>query len=181
MKLQNVLGALALAALAAACSGEPRTETQAAVAPEFWSVATIAADEAAPAPLQYIDAATIETRGDVRRATTVAFIALPPDTSRFGARLDIVNEFACERRQVRPISTAIAARGGAPLTNQENRAWVDIDGLANMAAPFDFVCGDAMSRAADERFARIADARPLEEIVDEIFAARAQTGQTTSD
>jgi hypothetical protein len=181
MKLGRLLGVIAMAALAVACSREPRTEAQPPVASEYWSVATPPVEDPAPPVLQYIDAATIDDDSGARRATTIALMALPPDLSRFSVRLHIVNEFACDRRQVRPISTTITPRDGAPMTNPENQAWVDVDGLENMAAPFDFVCGDATTRASDPRFARVTDARPLETIADESLAANAQAAETASD
>lgn len=159
----------ACAIIVSACAPERRRPP----VEEYWSIALEMPEGLGPPPgVQYVNAASIQEFDGARTALTVAFIALPPDLSRASMRLDIMNDFDCAGRRIRPVSTTISG-SGAPSTNQEDRTWISVDERANMIAPFEFVCGDVASRAADARFTRINDPRPIAEIANETLAANA--------
>jgi hypothetical protein len=160
---------VAATALLTACSRDPTLAENAA--PEFWAIQTIAPDTSTgPPPLLFLDAATIAANGAALRATAVVFIALPPDLSRHGVRLDVVNDYDCTQRKMRPVTTTVTARDGPPLTNQENLAWVVVDEVPNLDTSFEFVCATDEARLADARFTRTTDPRPLGDIADSFFS-----------
>lgn len=136
----------------------------------YWSIAGTAPEGMNPVSVQYVDASAIDGR-TVRQATTIAFISLPENPTRFGLRMEIVNDYDCRARRVRPISTSLATRGQPPVVNRENREWVGVADHPNVLPLFDFVCGDEDAREADTRFEHITDRRPLENIADASFAA----------
>jgi len=169
MRLHILFGALAILA---ACSQEPQTS---ASIEEYWSLPLNDLPDGRRAMgVQYINAASIQEIDGARTVFQVAFAGGPSDPSRAGTRLDVVNDYDCANRRMRTVSTTIRIGASPPATSRgEGQEWETLDQNPNMQAAFDFVCGTPASRAADHRFTRITDTRPIQEIADDAIAAQA--------
>lgn len=126
-----------------------------------------------PIGVQYVNAASIQEFDGARTVFIVGFGAAPADPTSAGTRLDIVNDYDCVERRVRTVSLTLRIGASEPATSRGDGEWTSIDANPEMQPLFDFVCGTPASRAADQRFTRITDTRPIQEIADDAIAAQA--------